>query len=244
MSVGPIQVIVFGFARDDQMRGEALAELLHLRGRGVIRLIDAFMARKRLDGQVEAVEIEGLSDEESADFGRVLGKFLGVDQVAVGEVMAAAAERTLAAAAASLGLDYQSLRQTVEDLQPGTAFAVLMFEHTWAIPFTQAIRNAGGVPLAQGFVTPESLMMVGEELNAITDAIDTIEAARLAQTVAILDTLATLEEAEAIKTAIAADVMRTLVAAALIEEAAINEAIETLVAAELLEETYLDKSKS
>ena len=111
-----------------------------------------------------------LSEQESAEFGRVLGKLLGVSEIEARDVAGAAIERTMAAASASLGLDYQGLRQVVENLQPGKAFGVLMFEHTWAIPLRAAIRRAGGVPLAQGFVTPEALVMVGEELNAIAEA--------------------------------------------------------------------------
>ncbi len=53
-----------------------------------------------------------------------------------------------------------------------------MFEHTWAIPLRDAIRRAGGVPLAQGFLTPEALIMVGEELRAIAEAERTIEVSR------------------------------------------------------------------
>ncbi|MBX3059260.1 MAG: hypothetical protein KF770_22555 [Anaerolineae bacterium] len=242
MEVGPIQVIVFGFDRDDQFRGEILAELLHLRGRGVIRLIDAFVARKSADGQIQAMEMEGLSAAETVEYGRVLGKFLGVDEVAMGDITAATVERTLAAAAASLGLDYQGIRQTMENLPPGKAFGVLMFEHTWAIPLAATIRRAGGVPLAQGFVTPESLVMVGEELNAIAEAADAIALSEKVQNAAILDTLATLAEAEAIKTAIAADVVRTLAVAELIEETAVAEAIETLTAVGLLEAKYLDEA--
>jgi hypothetical protein len=40
-----------------------------------------------------------------------------------------------------------------------------MFEHTWAIPLREAIRRAGGVPRAQGFLTRDVLMMVGKELE-------------------------------------------------------------------------------
>jgi hypothetical protein len=155
-------------------------------------------------------------------------------------VTAAAIERTLAAASESIGLDYQGIRRVVENLQPGRAFAVLMFEHSWAIPLAAAVRRAGGVPLAQGFVTPEALVMVGEELNAIVEAAQAIEVSEIVKSAAILDILATLQEAEAIKTAIAADVLRTLAVAELIEEAAVEEAITTLAAAGLLEAKYLD----
>jgi uncharacterized membrane protein len=240
MSVGPVQVIVFGFERTDQFRGEVLAELAHLRGRGLIRLIDLFLAIKDPSGEITAVEMNDLTEQESVEFGRVVSKLLGVSGVSPGEVAAEAIERTLAAAAESIGLDYQGIRQVVENLKPGTAFGVLMFEHTWAIPLRDAIRRAGGVPLAQGFITPEALVMVGEELQAIVEAEQAIEVAQIVKGAAILDTLATLQEAEAIKTAIAADVVRTLAIAEVIEEAAVAEAIETLAAAGLLEAQYLE----
>ena len=240
MKVGPVQVIVFGFDRTDLFRGEVLEELSSLRGRGLLRLIDLMLAVKDPDGAISQVEMSDLSEQESAEFGRVLGKLLGVSGVQARDVAAAAIERTMAAATASLGLDYQGLRQVVENLQPGKAFGVLMFEHTWAIPLAAAIRRAGGVPLAQGFVTPEALAMVGEEINAIADAEIAIEVSEIVKAAAILDTLATLEKAEAMKTAIAADVLRTLAVANLIEETAVAEAIDTLAAAGKLEAKYLD----
>lgn len=240
MTVGPVQVIVFGFERTDLFGGEVLEELGSLRGRGLIRLIDLLLAVKETDGSVNTIEMDGLSPEDTAEFGRVLGKLLGVTELTAPEVASAAIDRTLAAAAASLGMDYQGLQQLIETMPPGRAFGVLMFEHTWAIPLAAAIRRAGGVPLAQGFVTPEVLMMVGEELDAIADAAAVIEVSEIVKNAAVLDTLATLHEAEAAKTAIAADVLRTLVVAGLIEEAAVGEAIGALSAAGLLEASFVD----
>ncbi len=239
MTVGPVQVIVFGFDRTDQFRGEVLEELTNLRGRGLIRLIDLFVAVKHEDGTLATVELDDLTPQESVEFGRVVGKLLGVGEVSAGEVAALAVESTLAAASHSLGLDSQGLRQVVDNIEPGKALGVLMFEHTWAIPLRDGIRRAGGIPLAQGFITQESLTMIGEELRAIAEAERTIEVAQIVQSAAILDTLVTLEEAEAVKTAIAADVLRTLAVAELIEEAAVAEAIETLATAGLLEAQYV-----
>ena len=50
MTVGPIQVIVFGFDRTDQFHGEVLEELASLRGRGLLRLIDLLLAVKEPAG--------------------------------------------------------------------------------------------------------------------------------------------------------------------------------------------------
>lgn len=242
MTVGPVQVILFGFDRTDQFRGEVLEELANLRGHGLIRLIDLFVALKDTNGEIIAVELNDLTEQESVEFGQVVGKLIGVSNASTGELAASAIENVLASASHSVGLDYPGLQKIVADLPPGKAFGVLMFEHTWAIPLRDAIRRAGGIPLAQGFLTPEALVIVGEELRMIAEAERTIEVAQIVQSAAILDTLATLQEAEAIKTAIAADVVRTLAIAELIEEAAVSEAIETLAAVGLLEAEYLDKA--
>jgi uncharacterized membrane protein len=243
MSIGPIQVWFFGFERTDQFRGEVLEELTSLRGRGLIRLIDLFLAVKEPGGKVEAAETNDLTADETVEFGRVIGKLVGVEDMVKGEASAELIEKTMAAAMHSVGLDYPGLRKVVQNLPEGKAFGVLMFEHTWAIPLRDALRRAGGTPLAQGFLTQEALVMVGEELQAIADAEQTIEVAQIVKGAAILDTLATLQEAEAIKTAIAADVVRTLALAELIEEAAVTEAIETLAAANLLEAKYLEAAE-
>ena len=238
--VGPIQVMVFGFDRTDQFRGQVLEQLSSLRGRGLIRLIDLFVAIKDPSGELLAMETNDLTEKESVEFGKVIGKLLGKKKVTAGEAAAVVVERTLASAASTVGLDYRGIAQVVKNLKPGKAFGVLMIEHVWAIPLRNAIREAGGFPLAQGFLTPEAMLMVGEELETIAEAERTIEVAQVIQAVAILDTLATLEEADAIKTAIAADVVRTLAIANVIEEAAVAEAIEALEAAELMETKYLE----
>jgi uncharacterized membrane protein len=239
MSIGPIQVWFFGFERTDQFRGEVLEELTSLRGRGLIRLIDLFLAVKEPGGKVVAAETNDLTADETVEFGKVIGMLVGVEEMVKGEASAELMEKTMAAAMHSVGLDYPGLRKVVQNLPEGKAFGVLMFEHTWAIPLRDALRRVGGIPLAQGFLTQEALVMVGEELQAIADAEQTIEVAQIVKGAAILDTLATLQEAEAVKTAIAADVLRTLAVAELIEEAAVTEAIETLAAANLLEAKYL-----
>jgi uncharacterized membrane protein len=242
MAVGPVQVIFFGFDEIHQFRGEVLDELARLRGQGLIRLIDLYLAVKTQTGKIVTKQMNDLTEAESVEFGQVIGKLMGLSDQPKGEVSAAAMEQTLAASFQSIGFDYQAIQEAVHALPPGKAFGVLMLEHTWAVPLRDAIRRAGGVPLAQGFLTQEALMMVGEELQAVADAERTIEVAEIVQSAAILDTLATLKEAEANKTAVAADVVRTLAVAELIQEAAVPDAIETLEAANLLEARYVEEA--
>ena len=255
MSVGPVQVIVFGFEGTDKFQGEVLEELARLHGRGLIRLVDLMVAAKDSDGVIRKAEISGLNEEESVEFGRVLGQLLGVprsqltgahqgDVPGAEQVTQAAAKEALAAAYASFGLDTPRLSDIMQKLQPGEAVGVLMFEHTWALPLAAAIRRAGGVPVAHGFVTPEALVMVGEELKVIAAAANAIEVAEIVKSAAVLDTLASVPNAPAatpaITTAIAAGVVRQLVVDGVLEEEAAPEAIDSLTAAGLLQQELLD----
>lgn len=241
MAIGPVQVIVFGFDRTDQFKGEILEELRKLRSRGMIRVIDVFLAKKSEGGGLSSTELSWLSEEEKQEFGTVIGKLLEVG----GGAQAAPQSRSEAIelAARSSGITPEDLRAAVAAIPPGKALGVLLFEHTWAIPFRDAIRRAGGRGLAQGFITPEGLMMVGAELEAIAEAELAIEVSDAVRGAAILDALIAVEQAEEIKTAVAADVLRTLVVADMIEEAAIEEAVEVLAAAELIERKALESAE-
>jgi uncharacterized membrane protein len=174
MTIGPIQIIIFGFDRIDRFRGEVLEELANLRETGEIRLIDLFVAVKEPNGEITASETNNLSEDESIEFGYVIGKLMGKSDLELAgtdpeDSAADAVEQMLAASSQSIGLDYPGIQQVVEEIGPGKAFGVLMFEHTWAIPLRDAIRRAGGTPLAQGFLTREALFMVGNELREIDE---------------------------------------------------------------------------
>jgi hypothetical protein len=240
MAIGPIQVIVFGFDRTDQFKGEVLEELARLRSRGMIRVIDVFLALKDASGKLSHVEMSWLQDQEKMEFGTVIRRLLEA-----GGAPAAQADgpALMDLAARSSGITPEDLRAAVAAIPPGKALGVLLFEHTWAIPFRDAIRRAGGRGLAQGFITPEGLMIVGEEIEAIAEAELAIEVSDAVRGAAMLDALAAIEEGEQIKAAVAADVIRTLVVSNLIEEAAVEEAVEALVTAELIEQSLLDSAQ-
>jgi hypothetical protein len=241
MAIGPIQVIVFGFDRTDQFKGEVLEELRRLRSRGMIRVIDVYLAKKDPGGGLSTTELSWLSEDEKVEFGSVIKKLLeaGGGEAAAPESRSEAIEL----AARSSGITPEDLRAAVAGIAPGKALGVLLFEHTWAIPLRDAIWRAGGRGLAQGFITPEGLVKVGAELEAIAEAELAIEVSDAVRGAAILDALIAVEQAEEIKTAVAADVLRTLVVADMIEEAAVEEAVEVLAAAELIQRKALESAE-
>jgi uncharacterized membrane protein len=234
--IGPIQLVVIGFPPDAQFRGEIISALAEVRGRGVIRLVDALFVRKDDQGRISAMMRESdLSEEQRETLGAVAGGLLGL--MAGGEVgaVAAAAGAAEAIAEGAFGLGLSDLRNVQDKLKPGEAALLLLIEHTWATELKGAVRGAGGVPLLQGFLTPEALVMIGAEMQAVLEAENTIAVAEAIKGAAVLDALATVEAAEQIKQAAAAEAARALIAAGLIEEAAAQEVLDTLVAAELVE---------
>jgi len=46
-------------------------------------------------------------------------------------------------------------------IPPGTAAAVAILEHRWAIPLREAIRDAGGFHLADAWIHPADLVAIG-----------------------------------------------------------------------------------
>jgi uncharacterized membrane protein len=235
--IGPIQLVVVGFPRDAQFRGEIIRALSELRGRGVVRLIDALFVRKDDQGRISATMREsdvtlGQREKLGAVVGGLMGYIAGGEDVAV----RAADETAQAIAEGAFGLGLGDLQNIKDKIGPGQAALLLLVEHTWATALKGAVRGAGGVPLMQGFLTPEALVLVGAEVRAVVEAEATIALADAVKGAAVLDALATVEEAEEVKQAAAAEAARALITAGLIEEAAAQEVVETLVAAELIEE--------
>jgi uncharacterized membrane protein len=243
--VGPIQLVVIGFPPEADFRGEIARAIADLRGRGVVRLIDALFVRKDSSGKVTAsVRESELTLHEREVLGTIVGGMLGlmVGGDAESEALGAT-EAAQAIANDAFGLGVGNLQEMLNDIPPGTAALMLLFEHQWALDLKRAVRGSGGTPIIQGFVTPEALLMVGAELRMVVEAENTIREAQAIQAAAVLDTLATVVVAEEIQQAAVAETARVLMAAGLIEEAAAQDVIDTLVAADLIKQAALAEAK-
>lgn len=227
--MGPIQVMAVGFGSEPPVEDRILQELDTLQGRGLVRLLDLLFVRKAADGSVAAFDVG-----DDNDYGELLAGFLDID---LDEVAARNGTLTLDGEA----LDLAAL---AEDLDPGTAIAVLLIEHAWASRLFDAFEDAGGVMLAEGLITEDGALLIGAEVEAMNEAASAIEAAQALEAASILEALAAADEArdavaraESIKTAAAASAVQALVEAGVIEEAAAQEAADALVTAGLIEQS-------
>jgi uncharacterized membrane protein len=158
MSIGPVQLLVVGFA-GGEFKGEIMAVLDDLRDRDVIRLVDMAFVRKDEQGDLVMIERSDLSEEEAAEFGAVVGALIGFG--AAGEEGAEIGAIEGAEAAAEGGMLEDQMWYIADEIPEGTAAAVALIEHRWAIPLREAIMNAGGFLLSDAWIHPTDLVAIG-----------------------------------------------------------------------------------
>jgi uncharacterized membrane protein len=156
---GPIQIMVVGFT-ETNFQGKVMDELTRLKEAEIIRLVDMVVVQKDDDGDVVAVETSQLSDDESAQLGAMAGALVGLGMEGDEEGLEAGA---IAGAEATEDgfLGDEAVWSVADAIPAGTTAAVALIEHRWAIPLRDAIREAGGFPLADSWVHPEDLVALG-----------------------------------------------------------------------------------
>jgi hypothetical protein len=236
-SLGPLQIVIVGFETTERFRGEAARELLDLRGRGMIRVLDARLFHRAPDGDLTEVDLGPLLADRPAERANPVARLLGVNGAGNGGL------RPQEAFARTAGFALEDLRRLIDEIGPGDHAVAILIEHRWAARLRAAVREAGGRLVGQGFLTPEVTMVVGAEIQARADAEAAIELANAARGSALVDALSTLAgdrrgSAEEAARA-AAEVVRVLVAEGFVHEAEAHAAIDALASAGLVEAALL-----
>jgi uncharacterized membrane protein len=160
MAIGPVQLIVLGFP-DPDFHGEIIEELERLRQSDTVRVIDALAVYKDAAGEIEAMHLSNLTQDEAIELGSVVGALIGLGFD--GEEGAEAGAQAGAEAAAD-GISVfpeDDAWDVLEDIPNGSAAAVLLIEHHWAVGLRDAVVRAGGFRVSDGFISPLDLVAVG-----------------------------------------------------------------------------------
>jgi len=120
--IGPVDYFLVGFP-GNQFRGEIGPAITDLVEAGTVRVIDVAFVGKDADGNTVAMELSELDPDVQA----------GLEKAGV---------------AASGLFNDDDLTKAAEGLEPNSSAALLVWENVWAREVAQAIRDAGGVPLA------------------------------------------------------------------------------------------------
>lgn len=182
MTIGPVQLLVLGFARPD-FQGEIRKELQLLRDNDLVRVIDVLAVRKNAEGAVSVLRESQLSEDEAAEFGAVVGALIGLGtelgtatRGSVGDGVAVGAEL-----GAEMMLEHGGVFSDDEawdvltEIPEDFAAALILLEHRWAIPLRDAVARAGGFRLASEFISPFDLVAVGLLTAEAADAMAATE---------------------------------------------------------------------
>jgi uncharacterized membrane protein len=176
MAIGPVQLIVLGFPEPD-FHGQIAAELERLRESDAVRVIDALAVHKTTDGEVEVAHLSNLSDDEATELGSMVGALVGLG-IEGEEGLEAGAEAGAQAAADGIhAFSDEDAWDVIEEIPDGSAAALVLLEHHWAVPLRDAVAAAGGFRIADGFISPLDLIGIGmlsaeeaRELHALETA--------------------------------------------------------------------------
>lgn len=160
MTIGPVQLIVLGFP-EPNFHGQIIDELERLRESGTVNVVDALAVHKDQDGEVEVMHLSNLSQEEAVELGSKVGALIGLGIEGEQGLEAGALAGAQAAADGIHVYSDEDAWDVLDEIPNGSAAALVLLEHRWAIPLRDAIASAGGYRLGDGFISPLDLIGIG-----------------------------------------------------------------------------------
>lgn len=139
-AIGPVEMMLIGFP-DNRFDGSIMPALGELTESGMVRLIDLIVVTKDGDGNVTAVELDDLDENQAAAF-----------DVLDGEVAELFSDEDLLIAG--------------ERLEPNSTAALVLWENSWASKLNSAIGEAGGEVLMHDQIPAEIVAMAMDSQGA------------------------------------------------------------------------------
>jgi len=151
MAIGPLHILVIGFDHPD-FTGRALDELSKLEDGDVVRLVDLLFVEKDDDGNIVTLQVDEIDDAKRESLGDLAGAFVGLGADLDGDGVADDID--------------EELWDIAAEIPRGTAAAIVILEHRWAIGLRDALADAGGQLVGDALVPAEELAAMGAEFEA------------------------------------------------------------------------------
>jgi len=165
--IGPVQLLAIGFRPDAKFEGRIMDELAKLERNETIRILDLLFVHKDTEtGDLLALDYQG------EELGAIVGALLGFEFEGDEQPAGSTEERVESHA---FGLSQKDIEALAASLDPGSSAGFLLVEHVWARDLKRAIRQTGGFPLGEGFLTPEAITEVAVELAALVEIFEELE---------------------------------------------------------------------
>jgi uncharacterized membrane protein len=170
MAVGPMQLLVLGFDKP-QFEGEIVREIQRLADDGAVRVIDSLTVFKDANGETAVVKANTLTPDQAGEVGAYIGGLLGLGGAGAEGAVEGIVAGSEAMESGEGVFEPERAWDVVDDIPEDSAATLLLLEHRWAIPLRDAIAQAGGFRIADGFISPLDLVEIGlvraEEAQAL-----------------------------------------------------------------------------
>src|SRR5215470_14234953 len=140
MTLGPLEYLMVAF-EGNRFSGEILDALHDAQDKGIIRVIDMVVIKKDEQGNVTALELSELNEQEARPFSFLAGGLLSI-------------------------FEPDDVEATASQMPNNSAAGLLLIEDTWAIPLKQAMLKAGAIARTGGLVAPEVVQAIEAEIEA------------------------------------------------------------------------------
>ncbi len=138
MAMGPVQMLVLGFD-EPNFTGKIAAELDRLREHEFVKIVDALVVNKDENGDITALQVSDLSQDEAIEMGAIAGALIGFGYGEDEDAVEAGAELGAEAMADGHLIPEEDAWYVADAIPNGSAAAIILLEHLWAIPLRDAI---------------------------------------------------------------------------------------------------------
>ena len=160
MMYGPMQMLVITFKHPD-VPLDLRNQLKKVREQGLVRMVDAVFVSKDEHADLTVLEGSDLDHDEAEFLGIMAGAFFGYGAAGDAGIEAGMEAGLVESEQGVFGLSEDDLFEIADRIPAGSSALFLLLEHVWAIGLKESVENSQGTVVANGWITPATLMTMG-----------------------------------------------------------------------------------
>jgi hypothetical protein len=243
MAIGLIQIIICRFGNIAPARG-LMDELIKLEGDGNIRVVDVLFVNKNAAGNINSMEMSDFSHSEQIKFGSVIEGLIRAGTTGEEMELARSGSGAWAAAGHSYGMSAADVQDITNSFALDEAAGLFLIEHNWTPGFLDALAQAGGQMIAQGFLSRQAVLMVEREIETQVEALSSITKSEEVQRKTAMDALVSAATSRAMQEETSLRAAEMLVEEEIIKGEGMDDAARIVAEAMRIEEALNEESTS
>jgi uncharacterized membrane protein len=142
-------------------------QLRQVRDQGLVRTVDAVFVSKDDHTDIAVLEGSEFEEDELALLGILARAFFGHGAAGEAGLEAAIASDLETPGRDIFGLDEDDLLEIADSIPAGSAALFMLLEHVWALDLREAVVSSQSNVIANGWITPATLVAVDAAAGAV-----------------------------------------------------------------------------